>query len=246
MIRCASTLLLCGAVFGAAIPSSAQQVAETILPDRPGLGDGAHVLGPGVLQVEVGLETAFGTGPNVLSFGQSLVRYGVGGIELRLLPGSILMMDADLGVSDPAVGLKVPLVSGDGPRVSTVLAASIPVGSRAYSSAETSGAATLVGEFTLTGTLGLALNAGYSFPFEHADDGSVGVIITPGMSVTGVEGLALYGGYAGSFGPGRDTHIVEAGLAYASDADTQLDLNWGIDTDSRRWFLGAGVAHRWR
>ena len=107
-------------------------------------------------------------------------------------------------------------------------------------------AATLVGEFTLTGTLGLALNAGYSFPFEHADDGSVGVIITPGMSVTGVEGLALYGGYAGSFGPGRDTHIVEAGLAYASDADTQLDLNWGIDTDSRRWFLGAGVAHRWR
>lgn len=169
MIRSSSILLLCGAVVSVATPSGAQEVAETILPDRPGLGDGAHVVGPGVVQLEVGIEASLGRGADASTFGQSLVRYGVGGIEIRVLPGSIAIRDEELGAPDPAVGLKVSLLGGDGPRISTVLATTLPVGSEAFSSRKASGAATLVGEFALTDALGLALNAGYSFPLD--DDG---------------------------------------------------------------------------
>ena len=246
MRRTASALLLCGAVLAnAATASRAQGVAETILPDRPGLGDGAHVVGSGVLQLEVGLEVSLGRGSDVITLGQSLLRYGVGGLEIRVLPGSIAIQDEDLGALDPALGLKLPLGGEDGPHLSALLATTLPIGSEVFSSREASGAATLIGEFALTDALGLALNAGYGFPYEDFGDGSFGIIVTPGLS-TGLDGLGLYAGYAGSMGPGDDTHIVEAGLAFASDADTQLDFNWGIDTDSRRWFLGAGVAHRWR
>jgi hypothetical protein len=238
--------LLFGALLCTAAPSRAQEVAETIAPDRPGLGDGAHVLGAGVVQVEVGVEVSIGSATDVFTFGQSLVRYGVGGIEIRIVPGSVLIAGDDRGAPDPSVGLKVPLSSGDGPRLSAVLATTLPVGSEAFSAGEASGAATLVAEFTLSDAFGLAFNAGYSFPFEHVGDGAVGVVVTPGLSITSVDGLGLYAGYAGSCGPGDDEHFAEAGLVYARGADIQWDLNWGIEIGSQRWFLGAGFSHRWR
>ena len=245
MTRGASILLLIGALVSAATPSHAQEVAETILPDRPGLGDGAHVVGAGVVQLEVGFEASFDSGAEVFTFGQSLVRYGVGGIEIRVMPGSVLVTADDVGAPDPAVGLKVPLSRGDGPRVTAVLATTLPVGSEAFSEGKASGAVTLVGEFALTDALGLALNAGYSLPFADVDDGSVSVIVTPGLSVPAVEGLGFYAGYAGAYGAGDDEHFVEAGVVYVPDADKQLDLNWGMETGGGRWFLGVGLAHRW-
>ncbi len=68
------------------------------------------------------------------------------------------------------------------------------------------------------------------------EDGGVGA----------VDGLSGYAGVASYLGSGPDTNFIEAGLAYLSDADTQLDLNWGIDTDSRERFIGVGWARRWR
>ena len=144
----------------------------------------------GVVQVEVGVEASIGSGTNVFTFGQSLVRYGVGGIEIRIVPGSVLIAGDDRGAPDPSVGLKVPLSSGDGPRFSAVLATTLPVGSEAFSEGEASGAATLVAEFTLSDAFGLAFNAGYSFPFEHVGDGAVGVVVTPGLSITASTGSA--------------------------------------------------------
>jgi hypothetical protein len=246
-MRLAPTLVFCGVLLGlSAVPGHAQDAVETILPDRPGLGDAAHVLGLGVTQLEVGLEVSFGPGANLITLGQSLIRYGMNGFEIRVLPGSVVISDENQGAVDPAVGLKVPLVRGNGPQVSAVLATTLPIGSEFFSAHSTTGAATLIGEFALTSTLGLSLNAGYSFPFEEFDDGSIAVIVTPGVSISGVQGLSAYAGYAGFLMEGEDTHFIEAGLALASNADTQLDLNWGMQIDSRGWFLGAGVAHRWR
>ena len=245
-MRKALALLLSGALLSSATPARAQEVAETIVPDRPGVGDGAHVVGAGVVQVEVGVEAAIGSGGDVFTFGQSLVRYGVSGIEIRIFPGSVLIADDERGAPDPGVGLKVPLSTGDGPLFSAVLSTTLPVGSAAFSAGEASGAATLVAEFTLSDALGLALNAGYDFPFAHVDDGAVSFVVTPGLSVASVDGLGLYAGYAGSYGPGDDEHFAEAGVVYVPDADKQWDLNWGIETGSRRWFLGVGFSYRWR
>ena len=139
-MRKALVLLLSGALLSSATPARAQEVAETIVPDRPGLGDGAHVVGAGVVQVEVGVEAAIGSGGDVFTFGQSLVRYGVGGIEIRIFPGSVLIADDERGAPDPGVGLKVPLSTGDGPLFSAVLSTTLPVGSAAFSAGEARGA----------------------------------------------------------------------------------------------------------
>ena len=61
-----------------------------------------------------------------------------------------------------------------------------------------------------------------------------------------MDGLGLYAGYAGSYGPGDDEPFAEAGVVYVPDADKQWDLNWSIETGSRRWFLGVGFSYRWR
>ncbi len=246
-MRLVPTLVFCGVLLGlSAVPGHAQDVAETILPDRPGWGDAAHVLGLGVTQLEVGLEVSFDRDANLITVGQSLIRYGMSGFEIRVLPGSIVISDEDQGAVDPAVGLKVPLVHGDGPQVSAVLATTLPIGSDIFSARSTTGAATLIGEFALTSELGLSLNAGYGFRFDDFDDGSIAIIVTPGLSINGVQGLSAYAGYAGFLTEDGNAHFIEAGLALASNADTQLDLNWGMQIDSRGWFLGAGVAHRWR
>jgi hypothetical protein len=224
---------------------SAQGVAETITPDRPGLGDGAHIVGPGVAQLESGIDWAFGKGPGILTFGQALLRYGLGGIELRLQPGSAVVQDEHFGLTDAAIGVKVPLLRG-GTRVSAVLSGTVPSGAEVYSGGESFGGATLVAEFGVTPTLGLAINAGYGFPFDDLGDGGYSIIVTPALSFPSRPGLSVYGGYAGYFDHGEDTHFAEAGIAFAPEPDWQFDLNLGRNTENGRIFFGVGVAYRWR
>lgn len=226
---------------------AAQRPAETITPDRPGLGDGAHVVGPGVVQLETGFEFAAGPGADVVTFGQAVIRYGVGPIEVRLLPGSFVVQTGARGIADPAVGLKVPLTrAGSRVRLSTVLTSTLTVGSEDFSAGQAVGAATLVGEVGLSGPLGLAVNAGYAFPWNDTGDGSIALMITPGLSIQSVDGLGVYAGYVGFYDDGPDTHIVETGVAYAWDADNQIDVNGGLEPDTERWFIGVGISHRWR
>lgn len=229
----------------AATGSAAQQVAETIASDRPGIGDGAHVLGAGVRQMEGGLAFESGRGPETMTVGQSLIRVGFGFAELRLATGSIVIQDETFGALDPAVGLKVPLVQGD-TRVSAIVAGTVPIGAEEYTTDDPVGSVTLIGEMGLGDVLGLAVNAGYGAPFDDLGDATYTLIVTPGLAVGSVEGLSLYAGYAGVYDPVDDTHFFEWGLAYASTADSQYDLNFGINTENRRFFVGVGVAWRWR
>ena len=70
------------------------------------------------------------------------------------------------------------------------------------------------------------------------------MLVTPSFSLG--DGVGAYAGYAGFFAEATDQHIVEAGLTKAVGADTQWDLNAGYDVESERWFLGVGLARRWR
>jgi len=217
--------------------------------DRPGLGDGTHVLSPGVWQVELGGQY-MGHGADRWSLGQGLIRGGFEPFELRIYTNSLVLQqtagESDVGFEDMGIGAKVPLGGPGGWNWAALGLITLPIGTDAFSAGEVTAGASILGETSLTESISLALNAGYFFPMDGPNDGSFAIILTPGFSIPAIDGLSGYAGIASYLGNGPDTNFVEAGLAYLQDADTQLDLNWGIDTDTREWFLGVGWARRWR
>ena len=230
-----------------------REPSSTISSDRPGLGDGAYMLAPGVWQAELGLGMDGGGGGRAYSIGQGVLRFGLSGFEVRLYPNSYVLLrddgSSESGFQDVGVGFKVPLSAGEGGiRSSVVAGVTLPTGSDLLTADEATGFSTLVLEGALWDQVGLAVNLGYTFPFEDAADGAIAVIVTPGFPISGVEGLSGYVGYAGFVYPEEwaADHIVEAGLAYLANADTQLDVNGGWNPDSDTWFFGAGVAIRRR
>jgi hypothetical protein len=255
-IRCAALFGAFALVVGLAPPETAGQVREpssTISSDRPGLGDGAYVLAPGVWQAELGFGIDGGGGERVYSIGQGVLRFGLSGLEVRLYPNSYMLLrgegSSESGFQDVGVGLKVPLsAGGGGVRTSVVAGVTLPTGSDLLTADKFTGFSTLVLEGALSDQVSLAVNAGYSFPFDDAADGAIALIVTPGFPISGVDGLSGYVGYAGFVYPEEwaADHVLEAGLSYLASADVQLDLNGGWNPDPQAWFVGVGVALRRR
>ncbi|MEQ9398797.1 MAG: transporter [Longimicrobiales bacterium] len=242
---CARSVLVAFVVTAATAVAAAAQESPTIASDRPGVGDGAWVLGPGLLQVEAGVAVrsteGFGTG---VALGQGLVRLGLPSFEVRLYPNSLVVGGAGEGLEDLGVGVKVPLRGGDR-RISLIAGATIPTGSDEAGSDDASLFATGVWEFPVTDQVGLNVNAGYGFPVDDVADGQVLLTITPGVVLDEANGLSAYGGLAASLGDSDDV-LLEAGLARTIDADTQVDLNVGLSLHDGTSFIGVGVSRRWR
>ena len=231
--------------------ASGRDPAPAIASDRPGLGDGANVLAQGVWQLEAGMSYDGGGPARLFSLGQGLVRVGLAGVELRLYPNSLVFRRGDVphdqGLQDVSAGVKLALSSEDAPvKTALVAGATLPTGGDAFTADEVTAWSTFVLERALSERVGLAVNAGYGAPLNAFGDGTLAVIVTPGFAVPAVEGLSAYAGYAGFFSDGADSHVLEAGLAYLADSDTQLDVNGGWDPDAGTWFLGMGLARRWR
>lgn len=239
------TLLLALAAFPApALSAQDRAPSEVIGSDRPGLGDGAHVVGTGVWQFELGL-AAQGPG-DTEAVGSALVRRGLAPLELRFyLPSPILSEGDDrTQFGDLGVGVKAGMSEGERWRWSAVGGLTLPTGSDAATADDPTAFVTLVGETALSERIAFALNLGYASRFDAFDDGTLSLIATPSLALG--DGLSAYAGYAGFFAPGPDAHFLEGGLALASRADVQLDVNGGWDVDSDAWFAGLGVAIRRR
>ena len=236
------------AALPATLIAQSREPAPSILSDRPGLGDGSHVLASGVWQVELGGEYV-GGGDARFNLGQGLVRGGFGPFELRIYANSLVIEQtdgsSDFGFQDLGIGAKVPLGGPGGWNWAALGLVTFPVGDDDYSANEFTGGGSMLGETSLSESVSLALNAGFFFPFNDVGEGKFAVILTPAFAIPGAPALSGYAGVASYFGHGDDSNFIEAGLAYSRDADTQLDLNWGIDTDSTEWFLGIGWARRW-
>ena len=248
-LRCLLPIVTVLAALPATLIAQDREPAPSILSDRPGLGDGAHVLAPGVWQVELGGQY-LGGGDDRFSLGQGLLRGGLGPFELRVYGNSLVIEQnpgsSEFGFEDLGVGIKVPMGEPGGWKWAALGLVTLPTGDDDYSAREVTGGGSVLGETSLSGSVSLALNAGYFFPFNDVGDGSFAVILTPAFAIPGAPEWSGYAGVASYLGHGDDSNFTEAGLAYARDADTQFDLNWGIDTDSREWFLGVGWARRWR
>lgn len=250
-------LVIAGAVatlpggVGAQEGASGRAPAATIASDRPGLGDGAHVLAEGVWQLEAGVAYDGGGSATLFSVGQGLVRLGLAGVELRLYPNSLVFQRGDVphdeGLQDVGAGVKLALSPEDaGVKTAVVAGATLPTGGDAFTADEVTAWGTFVLERGLSEDVGLAVNVGYGAPLNGFGDGTLAVIITPGFAVPDTEGLSAYAGYAGFFADGGDSHVLEAGLAYLANVDTQLDVNAGWEPDIGTWFVGVGLARRWR
>lgn len=216
--------------------------------DRPGLGDGAHVMGSGVWQTELGGTIEANTNDEFL-LGSALVRFGLSNLELRLFVPGVFIREGDdhfLQLGDLALGAKFPVALGGGFDWAVTSAITLPTGSDDVSARDPGLSGALVAERALSDQVSLAFNAGYSFLVEDALDGTLSFLVTPSFAVPGQEGLNAYLGYAAFMRPGDDAHIFEWGLAKSMSPDKQWDLNAGYDPDPGAWFLGAGMSIRHR
>lgn len=219
--------------------------APGIFSDRPGIGDGAWVVAPGVWQAEVGL-TLQDVGPDRIGAGSALVRFGLPPLEIRFyLPSPLFSVEPDgTEVGDLGLGVKVPVVLGESWRWSVVGGATLPTGTDGGTADQATGFATVVGETSLTEAVGFALNAGVSSPFETGELATLSLIPTLSTGLTGT--VSGYAGYAGFFQDSGDQHWLEAGIAGTAGPDLQWDLNSAYDVENETWFLGVGLAKRWR
>lgn len=250
------------------------QGTSPIASDRPGFGDVAAVMSPTRFQVEAGYTFQKVGSVQRHAIGQVLLRYGlVERIELRTwlnsyvierdtkrqtcsntpqegacaLPGSI----DESGLEDWVVGAKVNLLSGSGtplgqPKLTAIFSAIVPIGSEAYTNDAVIPEAKLVLDWPLTKAVALSTNLGYLFSTNNTER-VISTYLSLGVSVPAIEGLGLFAGLYSLFpdATGED-HVVDGGVVFLVNQDTQLDLNLGsgLTSGSVDFFMGVGVARR--
>lgn len=236
------TFVALSLVWALAVPSSS--AAQSITPDRPGIGSGATVLAPGLIHLETGASVAGGNGMRAYSIGELVVRIGAPGMELEIFGNSFVSSLGDRGVEDFGVGLKVPLLTdvGDRMNVSMQGVVTAPTGSDSFSTNEWVGGLNLLSDIALGGSAGLSVNAGYAKAGGGLGE-TISLVVTPGVSLTDVVGF--YAGWAGFFADAGDVNYGEAGFTFLASDDLQLDVNGGWALDADDWFFGAGAAIRW-
>lgn len=225
-----------------------REPAPSIGSERPGFGDGAWVLAPGVWQMEAGARLRDFDDARAWE-GSALLRRGLADLELRLYLPALLSMErdsdswSDAHWSDLGLGLKLPLGGAAGWDWSVVGAATLPTGSSSVTADTVTGFVTLVGETRLNDRIGFALNTGASASAESSSTTSLSFIPTFTVGVS--ERASVYGGYAGFYGTGEDQHWLEAGIATAASPLFQWDINSAYETQSGDWFFGVGFSRRW-
>lgn len=241
--------ILTAFLLGFASPAVAQQrpPSPAIAADRPGAGTGSHVLADGIFQAEGGLEYAESAGADRYSFGQLLLRYGLPAVEVRAGLNSVVLQRGageEEGFEDVTAGVKLPVVREFSLQGSLLAGVTFPTGTRPFTADDPVFEGSALADWSPGGPTSLSLNVGYASSFD--DGGTVSVSATPSLSVPGTEKLGVYAGYAGSFSDGADRNLAEAGVTYLVSSETQVDLNGGFELGSDDFFLGVGLAHRFR
>ncbi len=224
---------------------------ETIASDRPGIGSGSFVLGPGTLQMETGGEYAEAGDASQYSLGQLLFRFGAfEGLELHAQLNSLVLARSEEedreGLQDSGLGAKLRVLQAGplGSSLSLLGSVSFPSGADFLTSDEAVPFFTLLADVPLSPGVGLAVNLGIAGLLADAED-VTSLIVTPAVSLPGDSGIGVFAAYAGFFADSGRRHLVEGGVTWVPGADLQLDVNGGVDTESGDFFLGLGLATRW-
>jgi len=248
-----------------AIPLAAQDFSglpEPLVTDRPDFTESTATLPPGYFQLEGGYTFSRLGDTDSKSLGELLLRAGVGERwEARFGLGSYDRIDAGRGTArlsgyeDPTLGVKFRLTEDDPnllppgrPRMSILLATSIPAGSDDLTTDEWQPEGKLALGWDLSDRISLASNLIYAYP---SDDGErfnqFAASLSAGMSFTDQLAIYLEGfGFSKESADGSATSYINSGLTYLVSNDLQLDvrIGAGLDEPHPNWFAGLGAAVR--
>jgi len=236
-----------GLVIFLMIPWVSPQAQPTIAPDRPGLGNGTHVVYPSITYLETGVEYYEGGAVDQFSFGQVLFRHGLSkGMEFRLLLNSFILetrpVNNETGAADPGVGLKFNIYDNPLSRIklSGLGSVSIPAGYSPFTDNKWHPSASLLADYKITPYWIVTSNAGFTYGPDESRN-IVMVSVTPTYSVPSTE-WGGYAGYAGYFSGSYNQHFLEAGVTRIVLDRLQFDVNGGVETKAGDLFVGVGFA----
>ncbi|SMO83660.1 transporter [Gracilimonas mengyeensis] len=227
--------------------------AQTYSPDRPGIGNGSSITPERMLGVEAGIEFTDSEISNRLDIGQVLLRYGIiDKLELRAALNSYTRVNVETsffsdsysGFNDMDIGAKYNFISKteNHPSVSGMAELTLPVGSDRFSSGDISSTLTVLSDYDLNDMWSVSSNLGYWFNPEVANADYWTFTFTPSFTIPNNEDIAGYFGYAGLYYEGGSTNWLETGVTYTLAGNTQLDVNFGYESDAEVFFIGAGYA----
>lgn len=238
-------------LFLVTLPLFAQdaQNADLINPDRPGIANGSAVVGPGIFQVEVGLERDHGSDGKSIAT-PLLLRYGLSkAFELRVEGNGYVHADGANGFAPLAIGAKYHF-AGE-PSMGIIASVSIPSGTGAQRSHTTSGDAVFTADINLGEKWSLNPNIGLT----SQDDGD-------GRFTAGIAALTVQYNLSDRSNvfvdgalqtperrKGGSSLIGDTGAAWIVGRDTQFDVSigWGAHgTTPPSVFVGAGISRRFR
>ncbi|HXH38690.1 MAG TPA: transporter [Thermoanaerobaculia bacterium] len=236
------------AVFLFALASNVfAQDADLINPDRPGIADGSAVVGPGIFQLEAGLERDHG--PDGRSLATPLLfRYGLSkAFEMRVEGNGYIHADGANGFAPVSIGAKYHFA--DAPSMGVIARLFVPSGTGAQRSHATAGDVRLAADINIGEKWSLNPNIGVA----SQDDGD-------GRFVSGLAALTVQyniSDHANVFVDGAlqspEQHgggtslIVDVGGVLIVGRNTQLDVSagWGAHgTTPPNVFLAAGISRR--
>lgn len=241
----------------------AAQRDEPIGSDRPGIADGAEVVGMGVVQLETGVQRETrraGEPPEHTVFYPTLLRLGLGqSWEARVesdLYASMRSSGVDGGrmqaVAPVSLGFKIQFLEADArrPSLGVIVRVSPPSGTKALRTRRTTGEARLVADWEFAP--GWFFNPNVGVALDEDDDGKRfgATLLFATLSYKPVPSLELFvdGALQRPEARGAGSGVVfDAGLAFLLGRDVQVDLSAGArragGTPPRRFFA-AGISVR--
>ncbi len=226
--------------------ATAANAEDEVVADRPGFSTGTATVPPGAWQLEMGIQSSYGTrrgDPDSFTAPLLNVRVGIGrATEINVLwDGRTLVDGGEDSVSAPLVGLKRRLVDG-GPASLSFL------GYLGSESGRAIGLAALLWDRELESGLGLFGTVQVAVTAEDGEGRAT--VLQPALGLNVPRGrrtslfVEVYGEAPLDPG-GRPSRMMDAGVAWLPRPDVQLDLNFGVPLDGRsERFVGLGVAMR--
>ncbi len=241
---------------------------DLINPDRPGIADGSNVIGPQRFQIELGIQQEFRKNDGVstrTSFIPTLLRIGINNRWEGRIEGNnftfLRTSDPMAGVSNTAglapfsFGFKYHFqdqrAPGNRPSLGTVFRLFPASGSGDFTVNHVTGDLRLVADWAMSEQWSLNPNVGIGI----YEDGSGRTFTTGLLAVTlnynptsRVNPFIDMGLQAPEARNGRSSLIFDAGVAFITSRNVQLDLSYGTGALGRTsphpfWSAGASVRY---
>lgn len=228
-------------------------LADSIVTDRPGNGNGPAVVAPGTVQIETSANYSLDdlAGPSQTISFPTVMRVGLSErAELRVGHSFLNFGNGGAGFSDLVVGTKVAFT--DMPAIGMTLDVALPTGQAGFSGGLIQADWRLITSLPLSDSFGLLVNLGLDTPPSEggllADRDLRGnFVLNLGWS-TPLDGLSVFAEVFGQVAFTDATPVLQAdaGATYLITDDVQLDFftQHALTDQSSPFQIAAGLSFR--